>query len=118
MIRNKTPANQPTNQLIYIVIHRQNDSSLFSYGYFYWQYTRETLVSFEVISSGCNALVVPFQQPLEGVMEVLLCERVNVIILRHSLISVASQDQNLADCNVNLRFYHSATRKPAQAKEI
>ena len=37
----------------------------------------------EVISSGCNALVVPFQQLLEGSMEVLLCEHVND--LRHSL---------------------------------
>ena len=39
--------------------------------------THETLVPFVVISSGCNALVVPFQQLLEGLMEVLLCERVN-----------------------------------------
>ena len=46
-------------------------------------YTHETLVPFEVISPGCNALVVPFQQLLEGTMEVLLCERVND--LRHSL---------------------------------
>ena len=36
-------------------------------------YTHETQVPFEVISSGCNALVVPFQQLLEGPMEVLLC---------------------------------------------
>ena len=35
------------------------------------------LFPFEVISSGCNALVVPFQQRLEGPIEVLLCERVN-----------------------------------------
>ncbi len=35
------------------------------------------LVPFEVISSGCNALVLLFQQLLEGPMEVLLCERVN-----------------------------------------
>ena len=34
-------------------------------------------------SSGCNALVVPFQQLLEDPMEVLLLERVNN--LRHSL---------------------------------
>ena len=40
------------------------------------------LVSFEVISSGCNALV-KFQQLLEGPIEVLLCELVNN--LRHSL---------------------------------
>ena len=45
--------------------------------------THETLAPFEVVSSGCNALVVPFQQLLEGPMEVLLCERVND--LRHSL---------------------------------
>ena len=38
---------------------------------------------YTTISSGCNALVVPFQQLLEGPMEVLLCERVND--LRHSL---------------------------------
>ena len=44
--------------------------------------THETLVPFEVIFSGCNTLVVPFQQLLEGPMEVLLCERVNG--LRHS----------------------------------
>ena len=37
----------------------------------------------KVISSGCNSLVVPFQQLLEGYTEVLLCERVND--LRHSL---------------------------------
>ena len=38
---------------------------------------------FEVNSSGCNGLVVPFQQLLEGPMEVLLCERLND--LSHSL---------------------------------
>ena len=43
----------------------------------------ETLVPFEVISSGCNAIVVPFQQLLEVPIEILLCERVND--LRHSL---------------------------------
>ena len=45
--------------------------------------THEAIVPFEVISSGCNALGVPFQKHLEGPMEVLLCERVND--LRHSL---------------------------------
>ena len=40
----------------------------------------------EVISSGCNALVVPFQQLLKGPMEALLCERVND--LRHSLFHI------------------------------
>ena len=49
----------------------------------YWYYSHETLVLIEVISSGCNALVVPFQQLLESPFEVLLCERVNG--LRHSL---------------------------------
>ena len=42
----------------------------------------EILVPFEVISSGCNALV-PFQQLLKGPMEVFLCEHIND--LRHSL---------------------------------
>ena len=37
----------------------------------------------EIISSDCNALVVRFQQLLEGPMEVILSERVND--LRHSL---------------------------------
>ena len=32
---------------------------------------------FEIIFSGWNALIAPFQQLLEGPMEVLLCERVN-----------------------------------------
>ena len=41
------------------------------------------IVPFEVISSGCNALVVSFQYLLEGLIEVLLCERFND--LRHSL---------------------------------
>ena len=43
----------------------------------------KTLVPFEVISTGCNALVAPFQQLLQGPMEVFLCEHVND--LRHSL---------------------------------
>ena len=38
---------------------------------------------FEVISSGCNALIILFQQLLKGTNEVLLFERVND--LRHSL---------------------------------
>ena len=66
---------------IYKVV--QKVSKLFSYGQVYWLYTHETLVHFEVISSGCNALLVPFQQPLEDPMEVLLCERVNDLC--HSL---------------------------------
>ena len=56
---------------------------LFSCRYFYSLYTHDTLVPFEVISSGCNVIVVPFQKFLEGPMEVLLCERVSD--LRHSL---------------------------------
>ena len=39
--------------------------------------THMKLVSFQVISSSCNALVVSFQQLLEGPMELLLCECVN-----------------------------------------
>ena len=45
--------------------------------------THMKLFPFKVISSGCNALVVLFQQLLEGLMEVLLCQRVND--LRHNL---------------------------------
>ena len=45
--------------------------------------SHETLFPFEVISSGSNALVLPFQQLLEGPIKVLLCERVNN--LRHNL---------------------------------
>ena len=49
-------------------------TDFFSHGHFYELYTHETLVPFEVISSGCNALVVPIQQLLEGPMEDLLCD--------------------------------------------
>ena len=55
----------------------------FRMGTFIDSITHETLVPFEVISPGCNALVVRFQQLLEGPMQVLLCECVND--LRHSL---------------------------------
>ena len=55
----------------------------FRMGTFIDKYTHETLVPFEVIPSSCNALVLPFQQLLQGSMEVHLCERVND--LRHSL---------------------------------
>ena len=60
------------------------------------QYTHETLVPFEVISSGCNAHVVSFQQLLEGPMEVIWCEHVNDLhhILFHllnCLITTASE---------------------------
>ena len=40
-------------------------------------HSKKTLVPFEVTSPGYNALVAPFQQLLQGPMEVLLCERVN-----------------------------------------
>ena len=57
--------------------------------------------TFEVISSGCNALVVLFRQLLEGPMEVLLGERVNEIPhslfhLLNSLITTASELRELA----------------------
>ena len=42
-----------------------------------------TQLPFEVISSGYTAFAVPFQQLLEGPIEVLLCDRVKD--LRHSL---------------------------------
>ena len=56
----------------------------------------KTLVPFKVLSSGCNALVVPFQQLLEGPREVLLCERVNdprysLFHLLKCLITTASE---------------------------
>ena len=58
--------------------------------------THMKLVPFEVISSSCNALVVPFQQLLEGPMEVLLWERVNDLLhslfhLLNCLIMIASK---------------------------
>ena len=55
----------------------------------------ETLVPFEVISSGCNALVVPFQQLLEGPMEVLLCECGNDF--HHNLF-------HLLNCHITTAF--------------
>ena len=54
---------------------------------------QKILVPFEVISSGCNALVVLFQQLLEGPMEVLLCERVNNLL--HSLFHLNSHNDSL-----------------------
>ena len=51
--------------------------------------TQQTKLNpFEIISSGCNALDVLFQQLLEGPMEVLLCEHVND--LHHSLFHLLS----------------------------
>ena len=52
--------------------------------------THETLVPFEVISSGFNALVLPFQQLLEGPMDVLLCERVNDLVTASFISSILS----------------------------
>ena len=57
----------------------------------------KTLVPFEVISTGCNALVVPFQQLLEGPMEVVFCEPVND--LRHSLFY-------LLNCLINILYFY------------
>ena len=58
--------------------------------------THMKLVSFEVISSGCNAHAVPFQQLMDGSMEDLLCYRVNdfrysLFHLLNSLITTASE---------------------------
>ena len=65
----------------------------------------ETLVPFEVTSSGCNVLGVPFQQLMEGSMEVLLCERVNDLRHSHShllscLITTASELRNCLDAHL------------------
>ena len=86
---------------IYIYIYEVHTISFqtFSYGNFYWLYTHETLVPFEVISSSCNALVL-FQQILEGPMEVLLCELVNDLChslfhLLNCLIMTASELREL-----------------------
>ena len=70
---------------IYIYIRGAYDKfpDFFCMGTFIDSTYMKTIVPFEVISSGCNALVVVFQQLLEGLMEVLLCERVND--LHHSL---------------------------------
>ena len=70
---------------IYIYIYKYEVHTIGFQTFFVWALlliVHENLVPFEIISSGCNALV-PFQQLLEGPMEVLLCERVND--LRHSL---------------------------------
>ena len=65
--------------------------------------THETLVTFEVISSGCNSLVVPFQQLLEGPMEVFLYECVKDLcqsffhLLRAWGITKSHREQGLDD---------------------
>ena len=58
--------------------------------------THMNLVPCEVISFGCNAFVVQFQQLLEGPIEVLLCEHVNdlhhtLFHLLNCLITTASE---------------------------
>ena len=51
-----------------------------------------TLMKLEVISSSCNALIVPFQQLLKGPMEVLMCARVKGLFhLLNCLITTASE---------------------------
>ena len=52
------------------------------------EYTHETLVRFQIISSRCNALVVPLQHLLEGPMEVLLCERVMTFVTASFISSI------------------------------
>ena len=72
--------------IIYLILIRgslNKFTDFFRMGTFIDSTHNETLVPFEVISSGCNALFVPLQQLLEGSIKVLLCERVNG--LRHSL---------------------------------
>ena len=54
------------------------------------------LSSFEVISCGCNALVVPFQKLMEGSMDIHLCERFNdlphiLFYLLNCLLTTASE---------------------------
>ena len=69
--------------------------TFFRLGTFIDSTTHETHVPFEVISSGCNVLVLPFIQLLDSPIEVL-CERVNDLrhILFHllnCLITIASE---------------------------
>ena len=77
----------------------------------------ETLVPFEVISSGCNALVVPSQQLQEGPNEVLVCKHVND--LRHSLfhllnclITTASEPKSHREQGVDYRDSEKLSRCP------
>ena len=71
---------------------KQNDEEhaisfqTFSNGHFYWEYTHENLVPFEVYSSGCNALGAPFQQLLERVNDI----RHSLFHLLNCLITAAS----------------------------
>ena len=68
-----------TKILAFIYVRGAHDKfpDFFRMGTFIDSNTHKPQVPFKVISSGCNALDVPFQQLLEGPMEVLLCERVN-----------------------------------------
>ena len=68
LICRKTKENQTKP---YIQRFLNKFPKFFSYGQFYWEYTHGTQEPFEVISSSCKALVVPFQQLLEGPMEFL-----------------------------------------------
>ena len=70
---------------IYIYIWSSYDKfpDFFRMGTFIDSTHMKHFVSFEVISSSCNALVVPFQQFLQLPMELLLCDHVND--LRHSI---------------------------------
>ena len=57
------------------------------------------IVPFEVISSGCDAFVVPSQQLVEGSMELSLCEHVNNLrhILFHLLNCLITTPSELSD---------------------
>ena len=60
-------------------------------------HTWNSSLYFEVISSGCNALVVPFQQLPEGPIEVLLYDlRHSLFYLLNCLITTASELKELA----------------------
>ena len=84
-IHRQTDTHTHTHKHIYIYIRGSLNKfpDFFRMGTFIDSKKHETLVPFEVISSGCNELLVQFQQLLERPMEVLLCECVND--LRHKL---------------------------------
>ena len=56
----------------------------------------------------------------KGMHIYIVIHRQTVSFYQNSSVRLDSRnwDQNLADCNANPRLYHSATRKPEQAKEI
>ena len=72
--------------VVYIYIYIYEDHQIIFQTFFVWALLLRVHTwnsnPFEVISSGCNALL-PFQQILGGHMEVFLCERINN--LRYSL---------------------------------